>query len=77
MAKLSVHPSTQFNPSPSHTPQSSNSDVPPHTPLQSTSTKQLPSQSKFNSANTQLSSSSVAFESKLQAELSIQPKTGI
>ena len=43
-----VKEATHVEPSPSQIPHSSSKALPPHSPAQSTSTKQLPSQSKFS-----------------------------
>ena len=64
----------QEDPSPSHSPHSSTMVSPPHSPKQSTSTIQLPSQSKFSKAYSHEPSSTFASPLKLHAESSVQPK---
>ena len=73
--KISTVASAQLDPSPPHSPHSSNSAEPAQSPAQSTSAVQLPSQSKFSSAYVHVPSSSVASALKLQANASVQPKT--
>ena len=58
----------QSSSEPLHIPQLSATASPPQTPSQSTSTKQLPSQSKFSSEYSQEPLSAVAESSKLHAE---------
>merc|ERR1711871_212666 len=74
-ADSSIQP-VQEDESPPHTPQLSTTADPPHTPLQSSSTAQAPSQSKFRCSSAKVHASSsamVASWSKLQADSSIQP----
>ena len=59
-----------------HTPSQSSVAIPPQSPLQSISNKQMPLQLKFSSGYSQLSSLVFASGLKLQASLSVHPKIG-